>query len=78
MVAIKSHLKSIVKALSFRVVSAVDTFAIAYLLTGKCGAAFGLVGLEFVTKAVWYYAHERAWEHPVLVKAFGTQAAASH
>jgi uncharacterized membrane protein len=61
MSAFKSHLKTIAKALSWRVVGAVDTFAIAYLMTGKTTAAVGVVGFEFLTKSVWFYLHERAW-----------------
>ncbi len=66
----RSHLKSVLKAVSWRLVGAADTFAIAYLLTGHATAAVSLVGLEILTKSVWYYAHERAWEAPAIVKVF--------
>jgi len=78
MVAIKSHLKSIAKAVSWRIIGAVDTFAIAYLITGHTTAAVGVVGFEVLTKSLWYYLHERAWEHPKLALAFGAQPAATH
>lgn len=77
MSAFKSHLKSLAKAVSWRVVGAVDTFGLAYFMTGHATAAFGLVGLEVLTKSVWYYLHERAWEHPVMVAMFGAAPAAS-
>jgi uncharacterized membrane protein len=78
MSAFKSHLKSIAKAVSWRFVGALDSFAIAYLVTGHAGAAAGFVGFEIATKSLWYYLHERAWEHPVLVKAFGKAPNAAH
>ena len=78
MVAIKSHLKSIAKAISWRVIGAVDTFAIAYLMTGKTSAAVGVVGFEVLTKSLWYYLHERAWERPAMVRVFAAQTSTQH
>ena len=72
---VRSHLKSIAKAISWRVVGAIDTFAIAFLITGHAGSAAGVVGLEVLTKTVWFYLHDRAWEHPVMVKAFAGKPA---
>ena len=69
---LKSHVKSLAKAVSWRVIGAVDTFALAYLMTGRTGAAVGLVGLEVLTKSLWYYAHERAWELPAVAGVFTT------
>jgi len=75
--SVRSHLKSIAKAISWRFVGALDSFAIAYFVTGHAGAAAGFVGFEILTKSLWYYAHERAWEHPVMVALFGAAVAAS-
>jgi uncharacterized membrane protein len=58
---LRDHAKSVVKALSWRVCGALDTFAIAFFVTGKMSAAGSLVGFEVATKTVWYYFHERAW-----------------
>lgn len=57
----KGHLKSVVKAVSWRVVGAVDTFLLSYLVTGKLAMAVGVVGFEFFTKTALYYGHERVW-----------------
>lgn len=57
-----SHLKSATKAVTWRLVGAVDTFGLSYLMTGKLSAAAGIVGLEVITKSFLYYGHERAWE----------------
>jgi uncharacterized membrane protein len=57
----RGHFKSIVKTLSWRLVGAIDTFVLSYLVTGKVSAAAGVVGFELFTKSFLYYAHERAW-----------------
>ncbi len=57
----KSTWKALLKTASWRLVGAADTFAIAYLLTGHGTAAMSLVGLEVVTKSVWYFLHEKVW-----------------
>lgn len=66
-----SHLKSASKAVSWRLVGALDTFALSFLVTGKVGAATAIVGLEVMTKTFLYYGHERAWEVSWLAKVFG-------
>lgn len=58
MVQKKRH---IAKALTWRLVGTIDTFLLAWLLTGdmKLGATFSVV--EIVTKTMLYYGHERIW-----------------
>ena len=58
----KTWMRSLFKTVSWRMVGAVDTFVLAWLLTGHIGASAGLVGFEALTKAVWYFLHERVWE----------------
>lgn len=67
---IGSHLKSAAKAVSWRLVGAIDTFVLSFLVTGHAGAAIGIVGLEVLTKTVLYYGHERAWETSWVIKVF--------
>jgi uncharacterized membrane protein len=57
-----SHIKSVAKAITWRVLGAADTFVLSFLVTGKATAAVGIVGFELFTKSVLYYGHERAWE----------------
>ena len=45
-----SHLKSVAKAVSWRLLGAADTFVLSFLVTGHAGAAAGIVGLEVLTK----------------------------
>lgn len=58
----ESHARSILKAVSWRIVAAVDTFIICYIVTGKISFASSIMGLEVLTKMVIYYLHERAWQ----------------
>ncbi|MEN6455797.1 MAG: DUF2061 domain-containing protein [Prolixibacteraceae bacterium] len=53
--------RSIVKAISWRVVGTIDTMMIAWLVTGKLGFAVTIGGVELFTKMILYYLHERVW-----------------
>jgi uncharacterized membrane protein len=64
-----SHIKSVAKAITWRVLGAADTFVLSFLVTGKATAAVGIVGFELLTKSVLYYGHERAWEISPLGRA---------
>ena len=56
-----SHLRSILKAVSWRIVGTIDTIVISYLLTGHIRTALLIGGTEVITKISLYYLHERAW-----------------
>ena len=58
----ESHLRSLLKALSWRIVATTTTGIIAYFITGNVMAAIAIGGIEFVAKFFIYYAHERAWQ----------------
>lgn len=58
----ESHLRSILKALSWRFLATLTTFIIAYAVTGKFSFATSIAGVEVVTKMLIYYFHERAWQ----------------
>jgi uncharacterized membrane protein len=55
--------RSLAKTITWRLVAALDTFAISYMVTGSFGWAGSIVGIEAATKMVLYYAHERVWSH---------------
>lgn len=57
----ESHTRSVLKAVSWRVLGTLDTFVISWYLTGKVALAGSIAALEFLTKIAWYYAHERVW-----------------
>ena len=56
-----THSRSVLKAISWRTLGTLDTFAISWFLTGKVGLAGSIAVLEFATKIAWYYLHERVW-----------------
>ena len=57
----ETHARSVLKAISWRTLGTLDTFAISWLLTGRVEIAGSIAGLEIVTKIAWYYLHERVW-----------------
>ena len=57
----ESHIRSLAKAFSWRVLATLTTSVIAYLVTGSLDTAAIIGGIEFVFKFFIYYLHERAW-----------------
>lgn len=53
--------RSLVKAISWRVIGTADTFILAYLITNKPITAASIAGFEVLTKTILYYMHERGW-----------------
>lgn len=58
----ESHLRSLLKAFSWRILATSTTALIAFFVTGEIDTAILIGGIEFVVKFVIYYAHERAWQ----------------
>jgi uncharacterized membrane protein len=57
----ETHTRSVLKAVSWRALGTLDTFAISLLMTGRMQIAGSIAGLEIITKVAWYYFHERIW-----------------
>lgn len=57
----EGHSRSLVKAVSWRVLGSVDTFLLSWLFTGSPKAAGAIASTEVITKIGLYYFHERAW-----------------
>ncbi len=57
----ETHARSILKAVSWRTLGTLDTFAISWFFTGRVEIAGSIAGLEIITKIAWYYLHERVW-----------------
>jgi integration host factor subunit alpha len=57
----ETHPRSILKAISWRTLGTLDTFATSWFLTGKVAVAGSIATLEVETKVAWYYLHERMW-----------------
>ena len=58
----ESHLRSFVKAASWRATGTVDTFILSYFFTGSLRLAGSIAFTEVATKLVLFYLHERAWD----------------
>ena len=56
-----SHLRSIAKAISWRMLATVTTFVLVFLFTNEVVLAFGVGIFDMLFKIVLYYLHERVW-----------------
>ena len=57
----EAHSRSLLKAISWRVLGSIDTFVLSYLFTASIKAASAIASTEVLTKMLLYYLHERAW-----------------
>ncbi len=53
--------RSLIKAISWRIIATTDTTIIALIVTGHLPSALAIGSIEILTKTVLYYYHERAW-----------------
>ena len=58
----ESHLRSILKGLTWRVVATSTIIFIAWYSTGDISLALEIGFIEFFVKLLLYYLHERAWQ----------------
>ena len=56
-----SHIRSLAKAVSWRVVGSTDTFILSMIVTGNAKYAVSIASVEALTKIALYYVHERGW-----------------
>ncbi len=54
-------LRSLMKALSWRVTGSLDTILLSWLFTQNVNSALAIGLTEVLTKTLLYYLHERAW-----------------
>lgn len=54
-------LRSIVKAITWRILGTLDTVVITWFITDKLSVAFTVGSIELITKMVLYFFHERIW-----------------
>ena len=64
-----TKLRSLLKAISWRIVGTLDTMALGWIITGDPLIGVKIGTLELITKFVLYYLHERVW----LRSTFGTK-----
>lgn len=65
---IESHWRSIVKALSWRIIATLVTFMVAYLLTREAVLSISIGFGDAILKLGAYYFHERLWNRMSLGK----------
>ena len=58
----ESHLRSILKTFSWRIIATATTIIAALIITGEIGDALKIGAVEFVAKLFIYYGHERLWQ----------------
>lgn len=57
----EAHLRSILKAVSYRLLAAVATMTIVFFFTRRIVLSVGVGLVESVAKIICYYIHERVW-----------------
>lgn len=57
----EKHIRSVIKAVSWRVTGTLDTIVVSWLITRKLTLALSIGAVEVVTKLFIYYLHERIW-----------------
>ncbi len=58
----ESHLRTLLKTMSWRIVATTTTIIIAFCVFGDVSSALTVGGIEFFAKMFIYYVHERAWQ----------------
>lgn len=59
--ASEKPVRSIAKAISWRIVGTLDTILVAWFLTGEVKTALAIGSVEVITKMLLYFGHERIW-----------------
>jgi uncharacterized membrane protein len=57
----ETSVRSLAKAISWRVTGTIDTFLISWLITGQILLASGIALTEIITKIFLFWIHERVW-----------------
>ena len=57
----EKHVRSIAKAITWRVLATLTTIVLVYIFTKNIVLSFSVGVLEVVVKMIVYYLHERAW-----------------
>ncbi len=58
----ESHLRSLLKAITYRITGTVTTTLLVLAVTGELAVAMAVGLVEPAVKIVVYYLHERAWQ----------------
>lgn len=58
----ESHIRSLLKGISWRLIATFTTVVIAWRATGEVKTALIVGAIEFPSKVLIYYCHERVWQ----------------
>lgn len=58
----ESHKRSIIKAISWRILGSLVTGSLVFIFTGELALAAGLGSIDAIIKVFVYYGHERIWD----------------
>jgi uncharacterized membrane protein len=58
---VETNLRSLYKAVTWRITTSILTFLVSYVVTGSFGGAGKIAGALFVINSIWYFIHERLW-----------------
>ena len=70
----ESHLRSVIKAISWRIFGTLSTMLIAFFITHKVNLTLYIGLFEFVSKVGLFYFHERIWS----IVSFGQKSNSVH
>ncbi|OGT35030.1 MAG: hypothetical protein A3F11_07435 [Gammaproteobacteria bacterium RIFCSPHIGHO2_12_FULL_37_14] len=57
----ESHLRSLMKAFSWRIFGSIITIMISYIITGRVSFSLYIGFFDFMSKIILFYLHERVW-----------------
>jgi uncharacterized membrane protein len=57
----ETPIRSLTKAITWRITGTIDTFIISWIITGQILLASGIALTEILTKVCLFWLHERAW-----------------
>lgn len=57
----ETQVRSVTKAVSWRIFASLTTTAIVFIFTGQLALSLGIAGVEFLSKIGLFWVHERAW-----------------
>ena len=55
------RIRSLIKTITWRILASLDTFLIAWFVSGSVSVGGWIATIEVITKIILYYFHERAW-----------------
>ncbi len=68
----ETHVRSIVKGITWRVIASVTTMLVVFIVTGNLELVAAVGFVDVTLKVLFYYTHERVWGR-VHWGTFGTE-----